>query len=87
MDIREIAKGEDGVVALSKALGLSRGAVSQWKVVPPDRVLSVCAALGWRVTPHQLRPDLYPNPADALPGGFQIPDQPTPTGADQEAAA
>lgn len=74
MDIKEIADKAGGVVALSKALGLSRGAVSQWQAVPSDRVLAVCSLAGWRVTPHQIRPDLYPNPSDALPF-----DQPTPT--------
>ena len=69
MEIKDIAEKAGGVVALSKALGLSRGAVSQWCVVPSDRVLAVCAATGWAVTPHELRPDLYPNPCDALPGG------------------
>lgn len=24
------------------------------------------------MTPHQLRPDIYPNPTDALPPGFDI---------------
>jgi DNA-binding transcriptional regulator YdaS (Cro superfamily) len=67
MDISEVAKYAGGVVALSKALGLSRGAVSQWQAVPADRVLAVCSLAGWRVTPHQIRPDLYPNPGDALP--------------------
>jgi len=67
MDIKEIADNAGGVVALSTALGLSRGAVSQWHVVPSDRVLAVCEATAWKVTPHQVRPDLYPNPNDALP--------------------
>ena len=67
MDIKSIAGKAGGVVALSKTLGLSRGAVSQWDTVPADRVLAVCAATEWMVTPHDLRPDLYPNPTDALP--------------------
>ena len=67
MDVKDIAKEVGGVVALSKALGLSRGAVSQWEVVPADRVLAVCALAEWRITPHQVRSDLYPNPGDALP--------------------
>lgn len=67
MDIKNIAKEAGGVVALSKALGLSRGAVSQWVQVPADRVLDVCELTGWKVTPHQVRADLYPNPCDALP--------------------
>lgn len=56
-----------GVVALSKALGLSRGAASQWTTVPAEHVLPLCELTGWRVIPHQLRPDLYPNPSDAMP--------------------
>jgi hypothetical protein len=32
-------------------------------------VLSIADYLGYRMTPHQLRPDLYPNPTDALPPG------------------
>lgn len=67
MDIKFVAEKVGGVVALSKAMGLSRGAVSQWETVPDGRVLAVCALTGWQVTPHQLRPDLYPNPSDALP--------------------
>jgi len=35
--------------------------------VPPERVLPICAETGWRVTPHEVRPDIYPNPTDALP--------------------
>lgn len=80
MDIKEISRRSGiGVVALSKALGLSRGAASQWKLVPAEHVLAVCELVGLKVTPHQIRPDLYPNPGDALP-----PDHPTPTGIEQE---
>lgn len=67
MKIQRIAKEVGGVVALSRILGLSRGAVSQWDVVPVDRVLDVCRAVAWQVTPHQLRPDIYPNPTDGIP--------------------
>jgi DNA-binding transcriptional regulator YdaS (Cro superfamily) len=47
-----------GVVKLSLALGLSRGAVSQWKRVPAERVLDVERLSG--VSRSILRPDLYP---------------------------
>lgn len=30
-------------------------------------VIALCAAVDYQVTPHQVRPDLYPNPDDALP--------------------
>lgn len=67
MDIKQIAKEADGVVALSLRLGLSRGAVSQWSRVPPEHVIPVSEATGYKVTPHQIRPDLYPYVADGLP--------------------
>ncbi len=62
--IKEVAKPAGGVVALSAKLGLSRGAVSQWKRVPAERVLDVEKITG--VPRHLLRPDLYPHPNDGL---------------------
>ena len=41
---------------------MSSSGISIWL-----RVIDVCAATGWRVTPHELRPDLYPNADDGLP--------------------
>lgn len=51
------------------ALGVSREAVRKWvrDGVPAERVRLICETTGWQVTPHQLRPDLYPNPTDAMP--------------------
>lgn len=51
---------------LAVLLGIKPMSVSRWKnryqgVVPADRVLQIYGATG--VTPHELRPDLYPNPA------------------------
>ena len=71
MKIKEITKRAGvGVVELSLGLGMSRAAASQWgDTVPHNRVLEVCEYLGWKVTPHEVRPDLYPNPTDALPEG------------------
>lgn len=58
-----------GLSPLAKALGVSHQAVSKWQrdPVPAERVIPVARATDWRVTPHQLRPDLYPNETDALP--------------------
>lgn len=39
----------------------------QMEVPPPETVLPICDFLDWRMTPNRLRPDLYPNPTDALP--------------------
>ncbi|EFC0456606.1 helix-turn-helix domain-containing protein, partial [Escherichia coli] len=35
--------------------------------VPSERVLQLCELGNWSVTPHELRPDIYPNPNDGLP--------------------
>ncbi|HEV7260090.1 MAG TPA: Cro/CI family transcriptional regulator [Bosea sp. (in: a-proteobacteria)] len=47
-----------GVRALARSLGVSQPAISSWKRVPADRVLSVEALTG--VPRGDLRPDLYP---------------------------
>ena len=43
--------------------------VSRWlnNRIPAERVIPFCDLLGWEVTPHELRPDLYPKPTDGLP--------------------
>lgn len=35
--------------------------------VSADYVIQIAKAVGFEVTPHQLRPDLYPNETDGLP--------------------
>jgi hypothetical protein len=35
--------------------------------VPSEKVIDFCRAADWIVTPHSLRPDIYPNPTDGLP--------------------
>ncbi|MCP4064670.1 MAG: helix-turn-helix domain-containing protein [Gammaproteobacteria bacterium] len=35
--------------------------------ISPKRALSICEGSDWQVTPHELRPDIYPNPTDGLP--------------------
>ena len=55
---------------LAEKLDVSSMTVSHWKkrhggVVPQKRVYPIFNATG--VTPHELRPDLYPNPNDGLP--------------------
>lgn len=55
---------------LAEHLSVSAMTVSHWKKrkdgeVPLRRVLPIFHATG--VTPHELRPDLYPNPSDGLP--------------------
>lgn len=61
-----------GQVATSKAAGVAQAHVWAWlnktkDGIPPDHVISVAAATNWQVTPHELRPDIYPHPHDGLP--------------------
>lgn len=56
--IRLAASKVGGIVKLSEALGLSRGAVSQWTRVPAERVLEVERVTG--IPREILRPDIYP---------------------------
>jgi len=39
----------------------------KFEVPPADVVLPIADFLGYRMTPHELRPDIYPNPTDAVP--------------------
>lgn len=39
----------------------------KFEVPPPETVLPIAESLEWKMTPHELRSDLYPNPGDAMP--------------------
>ena len=52
------------VSGLAKSLGLTVQAVGQWERIPPERCLAVEAATG--VSRHDLRPDVYGPPPEAL---------------------
>lgn len=43
--------------------------VGKWaeKGIPPERVIALARATGFRITPHQMRPDIYPLPTDGIP--------------------
>ncbi|MBK8916414.1 MAG: helix-turn-helix domain-containing protein [Phycisphaerales bacterium] len=42
-------------------------AIQQWRRIPADRVIQVARLTRYELTPHDLRPDLYPHPDDGLP--------------------
>ncbi len=71
MDSLQKAIAEAGSAsALARGLGVSPKTISLWRtrssgVVPVDRVMAIFDLTG--VTPHELRPDIYPNPTDGLP--------------------
>ncbi|HDX8328470.1 YdaS family helix-turn-helix protein [Raoultella ornithinolytica] len=50
-------------------LGTKPQTVSLWLSgqIPANRVIPLCKVLGWIITPHQMRNDIYPNPTDGLP--------------------
>ncbi|EMZ5861529.1 transcriptional regulator [Yersinia enterocolitica] len=54
---------------IASRLGHKPQAIQQWfkNKIPPKKVIPVCEVLLWQVTPHELRPDLYPNPRDGMP--------------------
>ncbi len=35
--------------------------------IPERHVIKACKSVDWKVTPHELRPDIYPHPQDGLP--------------------
>jgi len=37
------------------------------EVPPAEVVVPIAQFLDFKITPHELRPDLYPNPGDAIP--------------------
>ncbi|HFD3847767.1 transcriptional regulator [Serratia nematodiphila] len=59
------------ISAVSRQFGFrSVQSVANWiekNRVPSERVVQLCEMGGWIVSPHQLRPDIYPNEGDALP--------------------
>lgn len=81
--MQDIAKkritGLANQTTIAKIIGVRPQAVSLWfkNGVPPYKVIPFCEALAWDVTPHQIDPELYPNPTDGLPPDHQS----TPAGA------
>lgn len=59
----------------AKLLGVSQTIVNSWvrgvKRISSKRVIDICLHSGWIVTPHELRPDLYPHPDDGLPSDMR----------------
>ncbi|EAX2552577.1 helix-turn-helix domain-containing protein [Salmonella enterica] len=54
-------------------MGCKQQTVSLWlnNDVPASKVLALCSSLNWRITPHEVRPDLYPNKNDGLPDSLK----------------
>ncbi|HAP0139826.1 TPA: helix-turn-helix domain-containing protein [Escherichia coli] len=66
---------------IARLIGLPQQVVSRWAnghQVPASRVLQLCEIMEWEISPHELRPDIYPNPTDGLPVGCKANTQNTP---------
>lgn len=65
-----------GQTALAEKIGKGQTLISSWVKrrecrVGADYVIQVAEATDWQVTPHQLRPDLYPHYDDGLPTEYR----------------
>ncbi|WP_107692574.1 YdaS family helix-turn-helix protein [Nitrosospira sp. Nsp2] len=41
--------------------------ISKTPMPPAEHCIAIAAITDWTITPHKLRPDLYPHPHDGLP--------------------
>ncbi|WP_110016992.1 transcriptional regulator [Plasticicumulans acidivorans] len=80
----EAVKGQSG---MARTLGVTVQAVRKWLVtgIPAERVLPIYRATHGTVTPHQMRPDIYPDP-DWLPPLGEPAAAPRPSEAKSHAA-
>lgn len=76
-------KGSQQMIA--KRLGCRQQTISLWlnKGVPDGKVLLFSEALGWAVTPNEIRPDLYPGVFDGLPTAMRPPTSQKPSTQEQ----
>lgn len=68
--IIEIKKSQGAVAAI---VGARQQSVGYWlkEGLPSEHVIKIAAAVDFQVTPHELRPDLYPHPDDGLPADMR----------------
>ncbi|ECC6922353.1 transcriptional regulator [Salmonella enterica] len=68
-EIRDKISAAFSQAEIGRRMGCSQQTVFQWLngTIPPKRVIPLCELLGWVVTPHELRPDLHPNPTSGVP--------------------
>ncbi|MBY6209062.1 MULTISPECIES: transcriptional regulator [Halomonas] len=57
--MQEAIRFAGGAAALSREIGISSQAISQWNVVPAARVMAVVKAAGGKISVNQLRPDIF----------------------------
>ena len=68
--IQQAIRLAGGQTALGLLIEKRQSSVRNWMMsgrVPAEYVIAVSRSLDFRITPHQLRPDLYPHKDDGLP--------------------
>lgn len=61
--LRQASKHAGGPAKLAEAIGVSRQSLYLWDKVPAERVPAIVEATQGRLSRHQLRPDLWEQPA------------------------
>ena len=73
--LRKAVELAGGQTALATKLGTRQSTVNSWlrrgRGIPADQVLDVAEAIDYQLTPHELRPDVYPYADDGLPPIFR----------------
>jgi DNA-binding transcriptional regulator YdaS (Cro superfamily) len=59
--------GGQSALAAGLVPPVSPQAIQQLARVPAERAIQVARLTRFEVTPHELRPDIYPHPVDGLP--------------------
>jgi DNA-binding transcriptional regulator YdaS (Cro superfamily) len=69
MQMKDIIKKHSALVIAERMGESNPQTVSNWvsRAIPEGKVFSFCKAVFFEVTPHELRPDMYPHPEDGLP--------------------
>lgn len=67
--LQKIIELKGSQAAMAAVVGQRQQSVGYWlkNGLPAEHVLTISADVKFEVTPHQLRPDLYPHPEDGLP--------------------
>ncbi|EDZ0945605.1 helix-turn-helix domain-containing protein [Salmonella enterica] len=83
--LKEKIMREGSQQMIAKRLGCRQQTISLWltKGVPDGKVLLFSEALGWAVTPNEIRPDLYPGAFDGLPTAMRPPTPQKPSTQEQ----
>lgn len=75
-----LADTRQSQAAFGQRLGLSQSRISQLikgggtkNQLDAEKVLDASRETGWRITPHDWRPDLYPHPDDGMPKTNELP--------------